>query len=83
MMDIELYSEQSQRPFRERLAVLMENPLLVDLAIAYVSGSGAEFIQSLIDHLHGQAPVRLLVSVVRVRVHGASSSWGSWGLGAW
>lgn len=64
MIDIELYSEEPHQPFGERLAALLQEPLFVDLAIAYVSASGADYIQSLIDHLHGQAPVRLLVNVL-------------------
>lgn len=63
-MKVELHSEVPDRPLGLRLAALVKDASLMDIAVAFVTKHGADAIQAIIDHLDGHAEIRLLVSIL-------------------
>lgn len=63
-MKVELHSEQPDQPLRPQLKDLVRDAIHVDLAVAFVTESGADAIHAIINQLNGKAEVRLLASVL-------------------
>lgn len=63
-MKVELHSEQPDQPLRPQLKDLVKDAIHVDLAVAFVTDSGADAIHAIINQLNGKAEVRLLTSVL-------------------
>jgi HKD family nuclease len=63
-MKVELHSENPGQSLRPRIAELIKDATLVELAVAFVTGRGVDAILGIVEELKDKAKVRLIVSVL-------------------